>query len=247
MQCQLIENFLNLPGILGLSLMPLDDLSSHTYSVGFSQGNSPEHTPTLLHGIQQIIKTAPPLLEFCSFQFGSYRVELHKIENEAVLLVFSNGTLPDQYSRSVSELMQFIKADYSALIDSIDSIAANNLGYGSTASTKLKTASTDDVIEAMNSLSQATSRYLGTQIVANHWRSSQPQDIALVKSFRVSMDGTIGVTGVSQQLSPSQLAEIHQWAQRFHQRCSRIIRDYDVLIEQTLPEQHWQLLFGEKR
>ena len=51
MQYQLIQNFLELPGIIGFSLMPLDptEASGQAYSVGFPQGNgrSEEHTSEL--------------------------------------------------------------------------------------------------------------------------------------------------------------------------------------------------------
>lgn len=224
--------------------MPLGDLSGDAYSVGFPQGNGPDQQPLLLQGIQQIIKTTPTSLEFCAFQFGTYQVELHKVESGAVLLVFSEGLLSSQYSKSVSELMQFIKADYSALVESIRSIDVDNVVRISTFSNHLQTANLADVIDAMNSLSQVTSRYLGTQLVANHWRIHPSQDTSWLAKFRISVDGTISVTDIGQQLSPEQLAEIRLWAQQFHQRCTRIIRDYDVLVEQTLPKQHWQLLFG---
>ncbi|MFG6099426.1 hypothetical protein SPB21_29555 [Leptothoe sp. ISB3NOV94-8A] len=244
MQFQLIQNFLDLPGIIGFSLVPLNDTSNHAYSVGFPQGNGPDKNPLLLQGIQQIIKTTPTSLEFCAFQFGSYQVELHKVESGAVLLVFSEGALSSQYSKSVSELMQFIKADYLALVESIQSIHADNVTPATTFSAQRQTASVDDVVAAMNSLSQVTSRYLGTQLVANQWRTYQSQDMVWLKKFCISVDGTISVKDVDSKLSPEQLTEIRLWTQRFHQRCTRIIRDYDVLVEQTLPKEHWQLLFG---
>ena len=244
MQFQLIQNFLDLPGIIGFSLVPLNDTSNHAYSVGFPQGNGPDNNPLLLQGIQQIIKTTPTSLEFCAFQFGSYQVELHKVESGAVLLIFSEGALSSQYSKSVSELMQFIKADYLALVESIQSIHAENVIPATTFSAQRQTASVDDVLAAMNSLSQVTSRYLGTQLVANHWRTYQSQDMLWLKKFYIAVDGTISVKDVDPKLSPEQLTEIRLWTQRFHQRCTRIIRDYDVLVEQTLPKEHWQLLFG---
>ena len=244
MQYQLIQNFLDLPGIVGLSLMPLEDTSGRAYSVGFPQGNGPEQLPLLLRGIQQIIKTTPASLEFSVFQFGVYRVDLHKVESEAVLLILSEGQLPAQYSKAVSELMQFIKADYSALVESIRAIRAETVAHVSTLSPQLQSANSEDVVAAMNSLSQVTSRYLGTQLVANHWRSDQSQGMVWLEKFCISGDGTISALEMDQQLSPEQLAEIRLWTQRFHQRCTRIIRDYAVLVEQALPEQHWRLLFG---
>ena len=247
MQCQLIQNFLNLPGILGFSLIPLDDLPAQAHSVGFPNNHGPEQHPLLLQGLQQILKTTPASLEFCAFQFESYQVELHKVESEAVLLIFSEGVLPNQYSKSISELMQFIKADYPALVDSIRIMRSETVTQVLPQPTQLPTANTaniDDVLAAMNSLSQITSRYLGPQLVANHWRTYQSRGTAWLDMFSVSGDSTISVTGVEPQLSSEQLTEIRLWTQQFHRRCTRIIRDYDALVEQTLPEQHWKLLFG---
>ncbi|MEM9264458.1 MAG: hypothetical protein AAGA46_02940 [Cyanobacteria bacterium P01_F01_bin.13] len=242
MQCQLIQNFLNLPGIIGLSLMSLKDSLGHAHSIGFSQGNGPDQQPLLVQGIQQIIGTAPAFLEFCEFQFGPYQVALHKVESDAVLLVFIEGQLASQYSKAISELMQFIKADYPALVESIQAIKADAIDPISMPVAQLQTARLEDVIAAMNSLSQETIRYLGTQLVANHWR--MPQEVGWLRNFCVDADGTIGAKDLNPQLSPEQLADIRLWTQQFHQRCTRIIRDYDVLVVQTLPESYRQLLFG---
>ena len=242
MQRQLIQNFLNLPGILGFSLIPLDDLSAQAYSVGFPKNNAPERHPLLLEGLQQIIQTTPASFEFCTFQFESYQVELHKVENEAVLLVFSKDARPNQYAKPISELMQFIKADCSALVDSIRAMRSDPLPQ--VLPVQSQTANLDDVLKAMNSLSKITCRYLGPQLVANHWRTHQSKGPAWLDMFNIAGDGTITVAELTSQLSPEQLAEIRLWTRQFHQRCTRIIRDYDVLVEQTLPEQHWKLLFG---
>lgn len=246
MQYQLIQNFLSLPGIMGFSLMSLDlenPSEQEVYSLGFPPDQGLDQPSLLVQGIQQIIGTTPASLEFCAFQFSSYQVELYKAEHAAVLLVVSEGQLSDQYAKAVSELMQFIKADYPALIESIEALRAKDQKRD-IAIPAATTAHLDDVVAAMNSLSQVTSRYLGPQLVANHWRTHQLEDIDWLEKFYIAADGTISVEDTSPELSPTQLAEIRLWAQRFHQRCTRIIRDYDTLVEQTLPVQYWQLLFG---
>lgn len=246
MQCQLIQNFLNMPGVLGFSLMPLsqENALGKAYSLGFFQGYGPDQQPMLVQGIQQIIETTPGILEFCEFQFGPYQVELHKIENEAVLLVLSEGPLSSQYSKAVSELMQFIKADYAALVESIQALKSDDGEPALITMAQLSTANLADVVAAMNGLSEVAIRYLGTQLVANHWRTLQ--DVASLSKFSIGDDGTISVANMDRQLSPDQLAEVRLWSQRFHQRCTRIIRDYDELVDQTLDQQHRQLLFGEE-
>lgn len=248
MQYQLIQNFLSLPGIIGFSLMSLDQdnpSEQRVYSVGFPHGQGLDQRPLLVQGIQQIIGTTPPSLEFCAFQFSSYQVELHKAEHAAILLVVSEGQLSSQYAKAVSELMQFIKADYAALIESIEALREQDQDRDVVIPTApLTTANLNEVVAAMNSLSQVTSRYLGSQLVANHWRTYQLEDIAWLEKFHIAADGTISVVDTDPELSAAQLAEIRLWTQRFHQRCTRIIRDYDTLVEQTLPMQYWQLLFG---
>ncbi len=245
MQYQLIQNFLQLPGIIGFSLIPLDPDNSleQACSVGLPEGQGSEQQFLLLQGIQQIISTTPASLEFCMFQFGSHQVELHKVESRAVLLVLSEGPLSSDYSKAVSELMQFIKADYSALVESIRGLRAEAEDKLSELSTPVPTARLGDVVAAMNSLNLVTSRYLGPQLVANHWRTFQ--EAPWLNKFSIDADGTVSVLEQDQQLSPEQLAEIRLWTQRFHQRCTRIIRDYDTLLEQALPAHYRQLLFGQ--
>ncbi|MBT9311250.1 hypothetical protein [Leptothoe kymatousa] len=248
MQCQLIQNFINLPGIIGFSLTSVDqgEIPSDIYSVGFNQGRCPDQRPLLVQGIQQIIQTTPPALEFCVFQFGGYQVELHKAENGAILLIFGEGPRSSQHSKAVNELMHFIKADYAALIESIETLNAGNAsGTIATDLEQLPTVPVDTVLAAMNSVSQVARRYLGAQLVVNHWRASQLRDSDWLGQFQIAADGTLSVTERHPELSPEQLAEVRVWIQRFHQRCTHIIRDYDILLAQTLSPSHWQLLFGE--
>lgn len=245
MQRQLIQNFLNLPGVLGFSLIPLppEEFLGDVYSIGFTHGDGPDDYPLLVEGMQEIIATTPAFLEFCEFQFEPYLVEVHKVDGEAVLLILREGERSDQYSKAVSELMQFIKADYPALVDSIQALKLAGEERPLTPASQLLTANLQDVVAAINSLSEVAARYLGTQLVANHWRTLQESD--WLTMFAVDNNGTITVADGPQRLSPEQLADVRVWTQRFHQRCTRIIRDYDVLVEQALPQSHWQLLFGD--
>lgn len=240
-----------MPGVIGLSLMTLDLETGlgDANTIGFPLGNGPSQQSFLVRGIQQILATTPAFLEFCEFQFGPYQVELHKVETDAVLLVLSEGQPSTQHSKAVSELLQFIKADYAALVDSIQTLKADDNAYQSMSLDPVittdpgVTADLTEVVAAMNSLSQMTIRYLGTPLVANHWRTLQEPQLS---KFSIGNDGKISAAGAESQLSPEQLSAIRHWALRFHQRCTRIIRDYDGLVEQALPEHERWLLFGEE-
>ncbi|NEP62454.1 MAG: hypothetical protein F6K31_36905 [Symploca sp. SIO2G7] len=246
MQRRLIQKILKLPGMVGFSLIPLNQNtgSVQVYSVGVLPGYKLEQRPKLVQGIQQIIQTTPTFLEFCEFQFGLYQVELHKIEHETLLLVVSQGQLTSQHSKAISELIQFIKADYAALVDSITEFNAEVREQDfELTSAQLQTAKLEDVAAAMNSLSQITSRYLGSQHVANHWDTLQ--DIAWLDRLCTITNNSISFVNSNPELSPEQLADIRLWTRQFHKECTRFLRDYNLLIEQALPAQHWRLLFGE--
>lgn len=251
MQWQLIQNFIELPGIIGFSLMSLTDRdtsSDSIDSVGFISGQRPEESPILVQGIQQIIQTTPASLENCAFQFGLCQVELHKVENGVILLIVSEGRLSHQHAKAVSELLHFIKADYAALIESIRAINANAHEYPEQRSKTMDQfpiMHVDDLLEAMNSVSHVASRYLGPRLVADHWRASRVKDLNWLKQFRIAADGTVSTAGNIPELTPEQLAELRFWIQRFHQRCTRFIRDYDTLVEESLPQHYWHLLFGK--
>ena len=190
MQRQLVQNFLKLPGIIGFSLMSLGSEATpeQVYSAGFPQGLGLEQQPVLARGIQQIIQTTPPFLEFCTFQFGLYQIELYKVEQETLLIVVSQGQLASQYSKAVSELVQFIKADSSALVDSIRAITTAREQQAKAPLVQPQTARLKDVVEAMNSLNQVSGRYLGPQLVANHWR--ELQNITWLEKFCSTSDSS---------------------------------------------------------
>ncbi|MEO0867473.1 MAG: hypothetical protein AAFY17_03285 [Cyanobacteria bacterium J06642_11] len=249
MQCQLIQTFIKLPGILGFSLMPPDQekSSKNIYSVGFTQGRSPDQHPTLVHGVQQIIQTTPASLEHCTFQFSSHHIEIHKVENGAILLIFGQGEFADQHFKAISELIQFIKADYQALVDSIRAInTAHDQGYAPKGTDEqLPTVHIDDLLEAINSVSHITRRYLGSRFVTDYWQASQQQALAWMQHCQIEADGTLNVADGLPELTPEQLAELRGCMQQFHQQCTRFIRDYDTLVAKSLPQHHWQLLFGE--
>ncbi|MEM6253669.1 MAG: hypothetical protein AAF821_12185 [Cyanobacteria bacterium P01_D01_bin.156] len=249
MQHQLIQKFIQLPNIVGFSLIPLGQTisSDDIYSVGFKDGNCPKQHPLLVQGIQQILHTTPDSLEHCNFHFGDeHHIDLHKVENQAILLVVSKGQTSHEYLKAISELIHFIKADYTTLVESINATNADESSEDISAVTHtLLTTRLDDLLEAMNSISQITSRYLGARLVADHWRNTQLEDLIWMQQFQISADGTLSISGRLPELTPEQLTAIRLWTKRFHQRCHRFIRDYDTLVEQSLPRHHWQLLFGE--
>jgi hypothetical protein len=104
-----------------------------------------------------------------------------------------------------------------------------------------------DVLAAINALSQLTTQYLGTLVVANYWKATRPA-IDWLNYFQIerSTQMTFSVQNPSQPL-PRLTAEQHKWLQEwvaaFIARCSKVIRDFGKIVRQVLTEQQRAVLF----
>jgi hypothetical protein len=109
-----------------------------------------------------------------------------------------------------------------------------------------------DVLSALNHLSQFTSHYLGTSIIVNYWRSTCP-DIHWLKNFQVDRAAqfTFNQTPLhqttppilAQSLTHEEQGWIKDWVAAFMTRCTTVIRNFAQIVEaQALtPEQKFLL------
>lgn len=102
MKREVVETFLNLPGIAGIALM---DGRSRPYFHGVDQELNFQQKETLAQGIQQIIQTTPLGFEFFEYQFSGRQVFIYKLKQGIILLVLAApDVLSDQYLTVVGEL-----------------------------------------------------------------------------------------------------------------------------------------------
>jgi len=110
-------------------------------------------------------------------------------------------------------------------------------------------ASLKEAITALNLLSQFTTQYLGTHVIANYWKSSRPaQDwlgnFQVDRSAQFSFSGTLPA-GLQHPLSPEEQQWIREWVAAFIKRCSQVIRDFAAIVQQrVLTDEQKSLLFG---
>jgi hypothetical protein len=107
--------------------------------------------------------------------------------------------------------------------------------------------SVKEILAAMNALSQFTTQYLGTLVVANYWESTRPPDDWLLH-FQIerSAQMTFIVQVPSERLpllSEEQYQSIKRWVAAFVERCSKIIRNFANLLQHKLDHRHQILLF----
>ncbi|MBI4782625.1 MAG: hypothetical protein HY785_15095 [Oscillatoriophycideae cyanobacterium NC_groundwater_1537_Pr4_S-0.65um_50_18] len=125
MKREVVQDFLNLPGIMGVALM---HRRSRPYFCGVDQVLNFQQKEALAQGIQQVIETTPVGFHFFEFQFNGHQVYIYKLGQGIVLLVLTVDNLGyTGYSKVVDRL----KAELQENIT--DAIATFRLLAGSTA------------------------------------------------------------------------------------------------------------------
>ncbi|MFE4104807.1 hypothetical protein [Almyronema epifaneia] len=111
MKRQVIQDFLNLPGIAGVALM---DGRSRPYFCGVDQNLNFQQREALAQGIQQVVETTPADLESFAFQFASCQVYIYKLSQGLILMVLTRERLAARpYYAAIAELKASLQQDLS--------------------------------------------------------------------------------------------------------------------------------------
>ncbi|MCU0551333.1 MAG: hypothetical protein MUC48_18450 [Leptolyngbya sp. Prado105] len=219
MNQEVIRDFLNVPGIVGIAL-----LSGHSEPVFYTHHSAftKENPSNLLQSVFRLVETIPAEYDRFEFHFAEHQIALHRLQSNRIVLVIKNNTLnSEQFISAFNALASEITANPKAAIEQFQPLPPQP---------RLK-----DLLETMNDLSQFTTRFLGIAVITNYWKSSRPEHDWL-QQFQVDRAGQISFLGESSMLEESvsaqQLEWIRDWGQCFIRRCSQAVRGYATLVEQ---------------
>jgi hypothetical protein len=109
MNQEVIQDFLNLPGIVGFALM---DGRSRPYFYGVDQSLNFQQKEVLAQGILQVVETIPEGFESFKFQFAEHQAYLYKVEQEMILLVLTCDDLVHaDYLQTIKNLKASLRED----------------------------------------------------------------------------------------------------------------------------------------
>jgi len=129
MKREVIQDFLNLPGIAGVALM---DGRSRPYFCGVDQSLNFQQKAALAQGILQVVETIPEGFEAFEFQFAGHQVHIYKLDRGIILLVLINGDQPHTgYRKAFESLKAILQEDISNAIATFRLIAGNTSSSGS--------------------------------------------------------------------------------------------------------------------
>lgn len=262
MKKQVILNFLNLPGIVGLGLM---DGHSRPYFSGIDRSLNFQQKEALTQGIQQVVSTTPAGFESFDFCFSQQEVHIYRLGNGVILLVVTDGQLERvHFDDAVTQLKATLETDPHSAVstfrllagsttlnrpmgDSTAGAATESPSLARSAGPARSSATSTDSpvswqegIAALNVLTEATAQYLGKIVVANTWRNTRPAealpDLTSDRGGRFSLkaDATLKTTDT---INADDYQTLHKWVNKFVQRCSMIIRDYpEMVLKQSLTD-----------
>jgi hypothetical protein len=123
MRREVVQDFLNLPGIAGVALI---DGRSRPYFCGIDQILNFQQKEALAQGIQQVVETTPAGFEFFEFQFTGHQVYIYKLDHGIILLVLtSNSLVAKTYVRAVELLKHELQEDIANAIATFRILAGN--------------------------------------------------------------------------------------------------------------------------
>lgn len=247
MKRQVIQDFLNLPGIAGVALM---DGRSRPFFSGIETALDSQQCSALAQGIQQVIDTTPSDFDTFCFSFSGRQALVHKLRRGVTLLVLAGDQLSmEDYGRMLAQLKDTLEEDLNNAVASFRLIAGTityNGPAAPVASSRADAILSQEVVTALNQLSDFTSQYLGKMMVVNAWQSSRPESDWL-KQFQLDRSAHFCSQDPSMTADTSLTTEqqecIQQWVQSFISRGSKIIRDFPGLVaDQALNEKQRALL-----
>lgn len=123
MKREVVQDFLNLPGITGVALM---DGRSRPFFYGVDQALNFQQKEALAQGIQQVVETTPEGFEFYEFQFTGYQVYIYRLDHGMILLVVTGaGLVHLDYENTVERLKTELKHDAANAIANFRLVAGN--------------------------------------------------------------------------------------------------------------------------
>ena len=266
MKQEVIQDFLNLPGITGVALI---SARSRPYFCGVDRLLNFQQRAALAQGIQQVIDTTPAGFECFEFQFNGYRVHLYKLDQGLILLVLALNTLGDTAHFEIATRLKLELQKSLELQNNIaDAIATFRQIAEASPTFKLtepaqkasqeESASQEeqpdkelppsvllaDLLVALTQLSLFGTQYLGATVVTNNWKIARPESDWL-NQFQIDRKGHFSFSGQitpKATVSPAQQQQVQQWAVAFIDRCSQIIRTFPKSVRQKGLDHRQQVL-----
>lgn len=110
-----------------------------------------------------------------------------------------------------------------------ETIGLKRVAIGTTSKVKV---TVEELVNALNQLSQFSKSYLGATLTANNWQATRP-DLDWLDNFQIDRSAEIRFSSVVIEfVSVLQLRRVQEWVTAFIKRVSQTIRDFAAIVKQ---------------
>lgn len=181
-----------------------------------------------------------PNIEANVSPFPSSTIEAGNLTNNLTNKISSTTTSKNVQSQSNVTRVQTppessASAPISKTIANSNPTKVNNDSYPKSVSvqTGSQEYKLNELLAALNKLSNFTTQYLGKVVVANYLKSSRPADVSWLLEFEVDRNGQVSHPKQATIVcTPEQLQQIQSWVTVYIKRCKQVIRNFDQMLEQ---------------
>jgi hypothetical protein len=174
------------------------------------------------------------IAETTSFSSVNAKVQLDKRPNA----ISSTRATTNTSANTQSNINKSQTPPISAATPSTNKPIGTNNPTQITSPTKLVSVKTDpqeykldELLVALNKLSNFTTQYLGKVVVTNYWKSSRPTS-SWLDEFEIDRSGQISHPKQAVIIYDlEQLQEIQSWVAAYVKRCKQVIRNFDQMLE----------------
>jgi predicted regulator of Ras-like GTPase activity (Roadblock/LC7/MglB family) len=194
MKQEVIQDFLNLPGIAGIALI---DGRSRPYFCGVDQNLNFQQKEALAQGILQVVETIPEGFEAFEFKFTDHQVYIYKLEHGIILLVLTRKDLIyADYLPIVKKLKAALQEDIGNAIATFRLVAGNiTLSGLNSSQNSSRSNATSDLTSAISSGSNQSkprvfspSTNPGLQANETDPNEVRPQSVSWLKNSEPTAD-----------------------------------------------------------
>jgi len=257
MNQEIIQDFLNIPSVVGIALIQGQLLS---YFYVKEEILSWQNKQNLIQEVRKILRNKD--VNISDFQVMGYYGYTYKLNTNFNLLVLTRTDIAKLklVTLSANQLKATLQRDVDkaivtfelltrnipqppAVVNDINPVSSSlRVNNSSSASLEVK-ITVEELLKALNRLSKFSSNYIGKNLTANYWQLTRP-DFDWLNNFQINRSAEIIFSGViTEPVSNLQLQSIKEWATAFIKQCSQIVQDLPILIEEKgLDEEEKKLL-----
>lgn len=254
-----VTNFLQLPGVIGLGIfLDLGKVKSYLHlKEQLSREEKISLTRSITLMVEQLLKT-PERLDLFQFPIRNYYSYTYNINSTVTLVVLCLKDISVIKILAAKQLQPALKENIDKTILTFQLLTKDYFKYISispansatksqlnnhVADVNLEETTIKNFLDAINQISKFTTSYLGLELTRNCWELTRP-NFEGVENFQISYCAEITFCGqVRESISNLQSYWLKNWTATFIKHSSKIIKDLPILLElKCLSEQEKSIL-----